>query len=121
MQIRNSQVQLGWNDNYIDEISNDAGRTLMGSHQENWFYNSLSRSAERGAVWRIIGNQIVFSRVNVSSWFGTFENPYNSDQWDVRFPLNPYQDCADVLRRRVTCRTGTGHTNISTKTILEIM
>ncbi|KAJ9644126.1 hypothetical protein H2199_003994 [Coniosporium tulheliwenetii] len=77
-----SITTLGWNNNYIDEISNDAGRTLMGSHQENWFYNSLSRSAQRGAVWRIIGNQIIFSRVNVTSWFGTFENPYNSDQWD---------------------------------------
>ncbi|KAJ9659998.1 hypothetical protein H2201_007103 [Coniosporium apollinis] len=93
-----SITTLGWNNNYIDEISNDAGRTLMGSHQENWFYNSLSRSAQRGAVWRIIGNQIIFSRVNVTSWFGTFENPYNSDQWDVRFPPNPYQDRTDVLR-----------------------
>jgi alkaline phosphatase D len=26
----------GWNDDYVTEISNDAGRTLMGSDQENW-------------------------------------------------------------------------------------
>jgi len=77
-----SITTLNWNTDYITEISNDAGRTLMGSQQENWFYNQLSESNDRGATWRIIGNQIVFSRVNISSWFGTFENPYNSDQWD---------------------------------------
>lgn len=54
----------------------------MGSHQENWFYRQLSSSAQRGAAWRIIGNQIVFSRVNITSWFGTFTNPFNVDQWD---------------------------------------
>lgn len=27
----------GWNDDYVTEISNDAGRTLMGSDQENWY------------------------------------------------------------------------------------
>lgn len=54
----------------------------MGSHQENWFYRKLSESDARGATWRIIGNQVVFSRINVTSWFGTFENPFNGDQWD---------------------------------------
>ncbi|KAF2096401.1 alkaline phosphatase [Rhizodiscina lignyota] len=77
-----SITTLGWNDDYIYEISNDAGRTLMGSHQETWFYRQLSNSNKRGATWRVIGNQIVFSRINVTSWFGTSENPYNGDQWD---------------------------------------
>ncbi|KAM0719745.1 hypothetical protein Q7P37_003878 [Cladosporium fusiforme] len=72
----------GWNDDYITQISNDAGRTLMGSDQENWFYNQLIASGERGATWRLIGSQIVFSRINVTTWFGTEENPYNSDAWD---------------------------------------
>lgn len=31
-----SITTLGWNDDYVTEISNDAGRTLMGSIQENW-------------------------------------------------------------------------------------
>jgi alkaline phosphatase D len=66
----------------VTEISNDAGRTLMGSHQENWFYRQLKSSSERGATWRLIGSQIVFSRINVTTWFGTEENPYNSDAWD---------------------------------------
>jgi alkaline phosphatase D len=72
----------GWNDGYIYDISNDAGRTLMGARQENWFYQSLIDSKNRGAVWRIIGSQIVFSRINVTNWFGSAEVPYNGDQWD---------------------------------------
>ena len=77
-----SITSLDWNDDYIYQISNDASRTLMGSHQENWFYRQLSTSSQRGATWRIIGNQIVFSRMNLTSWFATYENPYNGDQWD---------------------------------------
>ncbi|KAI1501714.1 PhoD-like phosphatase-domain-containing protein [Biscogniauxia marginata] len=70
-----SITSLGWNDDYISQISNDASRTLMGSHQENWFYNELSKSAQRGATWRIIGNQIIFSRITES--FGL-----NGDNWN---------------------------------------
>ncbi|KAI1780031.1 PhoD-like phosphatase-domain-containing protein [Hypoxylon cercidicola] len=66
-----SITSLNWNDEYIDLIRNDASRTLMGSHQENWFYNQLSTSSNRGATWRIIGNQIVFSHIVESYGFGT--------------------------------------------------
>ncbi|KAE9988944.1 hypothetical protein EG327_003157 [Venturia inaequalis] len=77
-----SITTLDYNNEYIYDISNDAGRSLMGSRQENWFYRTLSDSSSRGATWRIIGNQIIFSRINITSWFGTFENPFNGDQWD---------------------------------------
>lgn len=46
-----------WNTGYIHQISNDAGRSMMGSRQENWFYNQLGESANRGARWRVIGSQ----------------------------------------------------------------
>ncbi|THZ24541.1 hypothetical protein D6C89_04862 [Aureobasidium pullulans] len=75
-------VDQHYNTDYIYKIHDDAGRSLMGSQQENWFYKTLISSKKRGAAWRIIGNQIVFSRINITSWFGTFENPYNEDQWD---------------------------------------
>ncbi|CAO1598744.1 hypothetical protein XANCAGTX0491_002504 [Xanthoria calcicola] len=58
-----SITSLGWNDDYIDIIRDDASRSLMGSSQENWFYRQLSESAGRGATWRVIGNQIIFSRI----------------------------------------------------------
>ena len=58
-----SITTLNWNDDYVADLKDDAGRSLMGSLQENWFYNQLSKSHERGATWRIIGNQIIFSRI----------------------------------------------------------
>ncbi|KAF5021469.1 hypothetical protein F66182_6490 [Fusarium sp. NRRL 66182] len=51
------------NEDFIDMLRDDSSRTLMGSRQENWFYRSLSESQERGATWRIVGNQIIFSRI----------------------------------------------------------
>ncbi|KAJ1331193.1 alkaline phosphatase D [Microdochium nivale] len=61
-----SITSLDWNDEYIDLIRDDASRSLMGSHQENWFYNTLTKSQKRGATWRIIANQIIFSRIEES-------------------------------------------------------
>ncbi|KAF7163739.1 hypothetical protein CNMCM5623_008497 [Aspergillus felis] len=68
------------NTDYIYEIANDAGRTLMGSRQENWLYRNLIDSASRGAHWRIIGSQIIFSRLNQS--IANSEHPLNVDAWD---------------------------------------
>ncbi|KAL8918453.1 MAG: hypothetical protein Q9208_007359 [Pyrenodesmia sp. 3 TL-2023] len=70
-----SITTLGWNNDYIDLLVDDASRTLMGSRQENWFYRQLSESAERGATWRVVGNQIIFSRI--IEGFGI-----NGDNWN---------------------------------------
>ncbi|KAI0593895.1 PhoD-like phosphatase-domain-containing protein [Biscogniauxia sp. FL1348] len=70
-----SITSLDWNDDYISMISNDASRSLMGSRQENWFYNELTKSAQRGATWRIVGNQVIFSHIVES--FGL-----NGDNWN---------------------------------------
>jgi alkaline phosphatase D len=70
-----------WNTDYVHAISNEASRTLMGSRQENWFYSELRSSSRRGTKWRIIGNQIIFSRMDLSASLGT-KNPMNYDQWD---------------------------------------
>ncbi|KAF2968150.1 hypothetical protein GQX73_g5429 [Xylaria multiplex] len=61
--VKTDRIYEDWNDDYIDLIRDDASRSLMGSHQENWFYNELSKSSKRGAAWRVIGNQILFSRI----------------------------------------------------------
>lgn len=53
-----SITDLYWNTDYVNAISNEASRTLMGPRQENWFYDQLSCSHERGATWRVIGDQI---------------------------------------------------------------
>ncbi|KAF2104241.1 alkaline phosphatase-like protein [Rhizodiscina lignyota] len=76
-----SITDLYWNTEYIWDIHNDAGRSMMGSRQENWFYDQLTESNKRGAQWRLIGSQIVFSRMNESFSFGN-EVPLNMDSWD---------------------------------------
>ena len=63
------------------DISNDAGRSMLGSHQENWFFRQLSESKDRGAVWRIIGNQMIFSRINMTGE-GDRDIPVDVDAWD---------------------------------------
>jgi alkaline phosphatase D len=80
-QYDRSITDLYWNTHYIHEISQDAGRSLMGPRQESWFYRKLKDSSSRGATWRIIGNQIVFSRMNESLGLGN-EDPLNGDSWD---------------------------------------
>ncbi|KAJ0329729.1 hypothetical protein COL922a_012703 [Colletotrichum nupharicola] len=70
-----------WNTDYVNSIKNEASRSLMGPRQETWFYRTLRDSSTRGAQWRVIGNQIIFSRMNESLSFGA-ENPFNTDQWD---------------------------------------
>ena len=76
-----SITDLYWNTHYVHQISDDAGRSMMGSRQENWFYDSLSSSADRGATWRIIGSQTVFSRINESVAYGNVD-PLDYDAWD---------------------------------------
>ena len=80
-QYDRSITDLYWNTDYIHDISNDAGRSMMGARQENWFYSQLSESASRGATWRLIGSQVIFSRINQSAAYGE-ENPLNYDAWD---------------------------------------
>ncbi|KAK3307716.1 PhoD-like phosphatase [Chaetomium strumarium] len=80
-QYDRSITDLYWNTDYVHAISNDASRSLMGPRQEAWFYRKLRESSSRGAAWRIVGNQIIFSRMNESLALGS-ENPLNYDQWD---------------------------------------
>jgi len=42
----------------------------------------LIESNERGATWRLIGSQIVFSRINYTASWATLDLPLNYDQWD---------------------------------------
>lgn len=80
-QYDRSITDLYWNTDYVHEISNDAGRSMMGSRQENWFYEKLIASKERKATWRVIGSQTVFSRINESVAYGNV-NPLDYDAWD---------------------------------------
>ncbi|GMG12273.1 unnamed protein product [Aspergillus oryzae] len=73
-----------WNTDYIEEIHNDAGRTLMGGRQESWFEKQLTASNQRGAKWRIIGSQLRFARLGRET---NGEVTYNMDSWEVSIPF----------------------------------
>ncbi|KAK0228472.1 PhoD-like phosphatase-domain-containing protein [Armillaria fumosa] len=59
----------------VNTISSYENRSLMGAEQEKWFFQTLSESKARGAIWRIVGQQIVFSQLSNN---GTFD----LDAWD---------------------------------------
>ena len=80
-QYDRSVTDLYWNTEYVKFISHDTGRSMMGSRQENWFYRQLVESKARGAAWRLIGSQTVFSRLNESISYGQ-ESPLDYDAWD---------------------------------------
>ena len=48
-----------------DDIAGLTGgsRTLMGDRQERWLFDQLRSSQRAGAGWRIIGQQVMFSRL----------------------------------------------------------
>lgn len=79
-----SVTSLRWNNDHVGEdLSNDASRTLMGGRQEKWFYRQLSESQDRGAAWRIVGNQILFAHRNQSGIDeGSELFPSSPDEWD---------------------------------------
>ncbi|EKM55492.1 uncharacterized protein PHACADRAFT_143901 [Phanerochaete carnosa HHB-10118-sp] len=60
---------------FINSIADVQNRTMMGPEQEAWFYNTLSQSKQRGAIWRVVGQQIVFTQLDE---FGAFD----VDAWD---------------------------------------
>jgi alkaline phosphatase D len=65
-----------------DPTINDAGRTLLGFDQEAWLYGRLSASQQRGATWRLVGQQVMMGQL--SQTFGA--SYLNPDQWDGYLP-----------------------------------
>ncbi|THU99311.1 hypothetical protein K435DRAFT_828150 [Dendrothele bispora CBS 962.96] len=48
-----------YNTEVVNTIAAFPNRSLMGAAQEKWFFNTLSESKDRGAVWRVVG-QVLF-------------------------------------------------------------
>ena len=71
----------------------------MGPRQEHWFYNSLKESDERGAAWRVVGNQLIFSRL-----FENDEGEMSADNWNVSIPSYPVNFYTQRLRMYCGCR-----------------
>lgn len=69
------------NTDFIRSIKDDETRSMMGYEQESWLYDTLKRSKARGAQWRVIAQQVIFSNLqytgreqNVDSWDGYTAN-----------------------------------------------
>ena len=41
----------------------DPGRSILGAHQEAWLFEELRSSQRSGTGWRVLGQQVMFSRV----------------------------------------------------------
>ena len=54
----------------------DPSRTLLGADQEQWLFGALSDSARSGALWRVLGQQVMVAPV---SFDGVDFNP---DSWN---------------------------------------
>ncbi|THH31130.1 hypothetical protein EUX98_g3043 [Antrodiella citrinella] len=69
-------TDLYYNTDFIETLSATVqNRSIMGAAQEKWFYDTLTQSQSRGATWRIVGQQIVFSQLDE---LGVFD----FDAWD---------------------------------------
>ncbi|MBI3049107.1 MAG: alkaline phosphatase D family protein [Acidobacteria bacterium] len=55
----------------------DPKRTLLGAAQEGWLFDELRASQRAGTAWRMLGQQVMFSRVTPPQW----PVPY-PDTWD---------------------------------------
>ena len=55
----------------------DEGRTMLGEEQFSWLINRLKESE---AKWKVIGNQVMFSELDIEAFFP--KRPRNLDAWD---------------------------------------
>jgi alkaline phosphatase D len=55
----------------------DRQRTILGAAQEQWCFETLRASQKNGAAWRVIGQQVLFTRMTPVG-----QNVRNADTWD---------------------------------------
>ncbi|KAL2132391.1 hypothetical protein VTI74DRAFT_3868 [Chaetomium olivicolor] len=99
---------IGGNSAEVEKLVDLQNRTIMGFNQEKWFYDQLTASSERGARWRIVGNQVVFSRMTLGI-LGS--KPFNRDQWDGYLANRDrvYQHLADHSINNTVMLSGDSH------------
>lgn len=64
-------------DSITDPSYNNEDRMMLGTEQLTWFENNLKNSQ---ASWKIVGNQVMFADVYLSSVYPN--RPRNLDSWD---------------------------------------
>lgn len=62
-QYNRDVTDVNYNRAIVAALADEPKRSLMGANQEKWLQDTLSESKSRGAIWRVIGQQIVFSQL----------------------------------------------------------
>lgn len=65
-----------------DPIITNAKRSILGADQEAWLQRQLSSSKQRGAQWRVLGQQCMLAQLSLTSG----RTVLNPDQWDGYAP-----------------------------------
>ncbi|KAH6851054.1 PhoD-like phosphatase-domain-containing protein [Chaetomium sp. MPI-CAGE-AT-0009] len=106
--VLNGLAGIGGNSQEVEKLVDLQNRTIMGFKQEAWFYDQLTQSSERGAAWRVVGNQVIFSRMTLGLLGDT---PFNRDQWDGYLANRDrvYQHLADGKINNTVMLSGDSH------------
>ncbi|KAJ7273638.1 PhoD-like phosphatase-domain-containing protein [Mycena haematopus] len=92
----------------VGSLATFANRSLMGAAQEKWFEETLIQSKERGAIWRIVGQQIVFTQLLLGGAFAK-----QQDDWDG-YRANRQRVLDNLYRNEITntiILSGDSHAN----------
>lgn len=60
-------TDVSYNTEFVNTVADFQNRSLMGAAQEKWFLDTLTESKARDAIWRVVGQQIVFTQLNTST------------------------------------------------------
>lgn len=55
-------TDLNYNRDYVQDLAKDleSQRSIVGPVQEEWIETGLSNSQERGTIWKLVMNQVIF-------------------------------------------------------------
>ncbi|KAJ7156048.1 PhoD-like phosphatase-domain-containing protein [Mycena crocata] len=73
-------TDVNYNHTVVVSLSMFENRSLMGAAQEKWLFDTLTESQIRGAVWRIVGQQIVFTQLEINGEVSCSQ--IAQDAWD---------------------------------------
>ncbi len=98
-----------------DPAYEDENQAMLGTEQTNWFFDQLAENTK----WKIIGNQVIFTDLDISGAFP--ERPRNMDSWDG-YPKEKFK-IADHIRyneiENVIFVTGDTHCSWAFETTLD--
>jgi alkaline phosphatase D len=95
-------------------------RTLIDNSQEQWLFRQLRQSQDRGAVWRLLGQQVMFGQLKVPPGDPILlpidQRPpvtLNVDQWDGYAPARDrvIREIQEIGTTNLVVLTGDIHTS----------